>query len=259
MHVLLPVLIGIVLVSLPVSPIAASHIPRTDYGSTPGLGLEVFPGPAGAPVLVWITGGGWLLDLASTAQPFARTLASRGVTVVVPHYATGNAEAALADVAQAVKWARQLPGRGPLGLGGHSSGAQLAALAVALGRPPAVDSLLLVSGIYDLPGAVEDGGIAAQLVWEAFGPDRATWSSYSPTNCIQGPMPPTWIVHGTVDPDARLQRASAFAGQLVAAGTPVSWTAIPGVGHVESYEALLQQPALTDPLLAWLQTPPHRE
>ncbi len=175
------------------------------------------------------------------------------MTVVVPHYTMGNPAAAADDVVQATAWADQLPRRGPLTIGGHSSGATMAALVVDQGRTVQVDSMVLLSGLYDLPGAVADGGIAAQVVRRAFGSDEATWAANSPTQYVRAGLPPTWILHGTADNDASPARAEAFATQLGAVGTVVRWTPISGVGHIDSLPALALRPSLGDALVAWLR------
>jgi acetyl esterase/lipase len=236
-------------------PVAAAGpaAQQVSYGPGAQQTADLYAGPDGAPVLVWISGGGWVLDTVAATRPFAQHLADRGVTVVVPHYTMGNPAAAADDVVQATAWAAQLPGRGALTIGGHSSGATIAALVVDQGRTVPVDSVLLLSGLYDLPGAVTDGGIAAQLVRRAFGADEAIWAANSPTQYVRAGIPPTWVVHGTADTDVSVSRAQAFANQLEAAGTPVRWTPIQGVGHVDALPALALRPTLGDALLAWLR------
>jgi len=226
---------------------------QVTYGPAAHQTADLYPGPDGAPVLVWITGGGWVLDLVSAMRPFAQSVSDRGVTVVVPHYTQGNPAAAADDIVQATAWADQLPRRGALTIGGHSSGATLTALVVDQGRTVPVDSVILVSGLYDLPGAVADGGIAAQLVRRAFGSDQAAWVANSPNQYVRPGIPPTWVVHGAADTDASVSRAEAYAAQLGAAGTAVRWTSIQGVGHIDSLQALALRPTLGDALLAWLR------
>ncbi len=232
---------------------ASAAAQQVTYGPAAQQTADLYPGPDGAPVLLWITGGGWVLDAVPAARPFAQSLADRGVTVVVPRYTLGDPGAAADDVVQAIAWADQLPGRGALTIGGHSSGATMAALVVDQGRTAPVDSMLLVSGIFDLPGAVADGGIAAQIVRRAFGSDEATWAANSPSQYVHAGLPPTWIVHGTADNDASPARAEAFATQLEAVGTVVRWTPIAGAGHLDTLPALALRPTLADALVAWLR------
>jgi acetyl esterase/lipase len=248
-------LVGIIALAWgwPVAAAAGPAAQQVAYGPAAQQTADLYSGPEGAPVLVWISGGGWVLDTVASMRPFGQSLSDRGVTVVVPHYTMGSPDAAADDVVQATAWAAQLPGRGALTIGGHSSGATIVALVVDQGRTVPVDSVLLVSGLYDLPGAVTDGGIAAQLVRRAFGSDEATWVANSPNQYVRAGLPPTWVVHGSADTDASPARAAAFASQLEAAGTAVRWTAISGVGHVDSLPALALRPTLGDALLAWLR------
>ena len=213
---------------------------RISYGSGPAQVADLYAGPAGAPVLVWVTGGGWILFDFGIARPFASALQAANITVVVPSYTLGAPEAATRDLVQAVALAEGLPGRGRLTLGGHSAGAHLAAL-VALRNRASVDRLLLLSGVYDLPGTVRDGGLAAQLVRQAFGADPAVWMTYSPLSYVRADAPPTWVVQGAQDFDASAARAADFATRLREAGAPVRWSLLPGVGHLDTPQGLLAQ------------------
>lgn len=219
------------------------------YGDSAVQVPALYQGPPGAPVLVWVTGAGWVLNSPEIGRPFATTVQAAGVTVVVPQYTTRAPETAVADVERAVAFAARLPDRGRLILGGHSAGAQLAALAV-LRDHTSVDGLLLVSGIYDLPGTVQDGGIAAQLIQQAFGPDPAVWEARSPLAYVGSDVPPTWIVHGARDADVKPERAATFAQRLQEAGAPVTWTLLPDASHIDTPNALLRR---SDALLAFLR------
>lgn len=219
------------------------------YGDGPGQVAVLYQGPPGAPVLVWVTGTGWVMASPDIARPFASALQGAGVTVVLPQYTTGAPAAAVADVERALTFAAALPDRGPLILGGHSAGAQLAALAVLRDRVN-VDGLLLVSGMYDLPGTVQDGGVAARLVQQAFGADPAEWEAQSPLTYVRSDVPPTWVVHGARDTDVKPERAAAFAQRLQQAGARVTWTLLPDAGHVDSALALWRQ---RDTLLSFLR------
>jgi acetyl esterase/lipase len=219
------------------------------YGDTPVQVAALYEGPPGAPVLVWVTGAGWVVNSPEIGRPFASALQAAGVTVVVPQYTVQAPAAAVADVERAVAFAAGLPGRGPLVLGGHSAGAQLAALAV-LRDHVSVDGALLVSGIYDLPGTVQDGGIAAQLIRQAFGADPAVWEAQSPLAYVGPDLPPIWVVHGARDTDVQPERAATFARRLQEAGAPVTWTLLPDAGHIDTPLALARR---SDTLLTFLR------
>jgi acetyl esterase/lipase len=218
------------------APVQAQE--EVSYGGASGQVADLYA--AGAPVLVLVTGDGWISNEPAIARPFARALQAAGVTVLVPRYTVGAPAAAEADVAQAVSFAAQLPGRGRLTLGGHSAGAHLAAM-VGLDQTRDVGGLLLLSGIYDLPGAVQDGGIAAWLVQQAFGRDASVWQARSPQARVRAEAPATWIVHGASDRDVSPRRATAFATRLRETGSPVTLSLLPNTGHVETPLALLLQ------------------
>jgi arylformamidase len=220
------------------------------YGASPVQVAAFYEGGPGSPILVWVTGAGWVLNAPGSAGSFASMLQAAGITVLVPQYTAGAPEAAEADIARVVALARSLPDHGPLILGGHSAGAHMAAMAV-LRDQVKVDGLLLVSGIYDLPGTVQDGGLAAQLVQRAFGADPSEWWEESPLAYVEGSAPPTWVVHGALDSDVRPMRAATFATRMREAGAPVRWTLLAGAHHVDTPLALLRE---RDALLTFLQS-----
>src|SRR5688572_6419135 len=117
MLLFLNVLLASSLASSALAPAPVGAAGAISYGPAASQVADLYAGPEGAPVLVWVTGGGWMMDTVFAASPFAQGLANRGATVMVPHYTTRDPAAALADVAQAVAWADQVPGRGPLIVG----------------------------------------------------------------------------------------------------------------------------------------------
>ena len=232
-----------------VSPASAQQ--EVSYGSGSSQTAHLYAAGEGAPVLVWVTGGGWVLNDPAIARPFASALQAEGITVLVPRYTLGAPETAAADVVQAVAYADRLPGRGRLTLGGHSAGAHLAAL-VALDGRVSVDGLLFASGVYELAGTVQDGGLAAWLVQQAFGSSRARWESQSPQTYVRADVPPIWIVQGSRDTDTNPARAAAFAARLREVGAPVTQSTVPA-GHLDTPVALLRQ---RDELLTFLRSEP---
>jgi acetyl esterase/lipase len=231
------------------SPASAQQ--EVSYGSGAPQTAHLYAAGDGAPVLVWVTGGGWVINDPAIARPFASALQADGITVLVPRYTLGAPETAAADVVQAVAYADRLPGRGRLTLGGHSAGAHLAAL-VALDGRVNVDGLLLATGIYDLAGTVQDGGLAAWLVQQAFGSSAARWRSQSPQTHVRADVPPIWIVQGARDTDTNPARAVTFAARLREVGAPVTQSTVPA-GHLDTPQALLRQ---RDELLTFLRSGP---
>src|SRR3712207_5547184 len=100
-----------------VAPTAAQQ--QIMYGSEPHQRADLYAAGSGAPVLVLVTGGGWIRNDPSVARRFAATLQSAGITVLVPHYSLSAPDVAATDIARAVACAAGLPDRGTLPLGGH--------------------------------------------------------------------------------------------------------------------------------------------
>src|SRR5215213_6586779 len=120
----LALLLGMLLVVA--APTSAQQ--QVAYGPGGHQRADLYSAGEGAPVLVLVTGGGWIRNEPSVARPFATSLQSAGVTVLVPHYTLSAPNTAAEDIARAVTYAGELPERGRLTLGGHSAGAHLAAL-----------------------------------------------------------------------------------------------------------------------------------
>jgi arylformamidase len=222
------------------APAGARAQEQVAYGDGRGQVADLFLAGPGSPVFVLVTGQGWIQNDPSVARRFASILQAAGITVLVPHYTLRAPEQAVADVARAVVYAAQMPGRGRLTVGGHSAGAHLVAM-LALSQPRDIDGVVLMSGLYDLPGMVQDGGIAAWLVQQAFGANPGVWQSHSPVARVRGDTPTIWVVHGATDRDVSPQRASVFATRLREAGSPVALTIMPNVGHIELPATLITQ------------------
>lgn len=134
------------------------------YGDLKSQRLDVFaPASRGglAPVLVFFHGGAWVVGDKILCGGFAKMLAEKGFVVVNVNYRLfpeARFPAFVNDGALAVKWARREAeryGGDPqrLFLGGHSSGAHLAALLAMdiryLGTKADIQGLIGLAGPYD--------------------------------------------------------------------------------------------------------------
>lgn len=216
----------------------AGPIPLRIY--SPGAGEE---GAAARPVLVWFHGGGFVIGDLDTADPTARALAARSDAVVVsvdyrlaPEH---RFPAAVDDAMVAVQWvaehAPEIGGDGRrLAVGGHSAGANLAAvvsqLAKAAGGPelrlqilacPAVD----LAGDYASAHENAEGYFVttATMIWFAehylAGHDPET-PRVSPllASDLSG-LPPALVITAEYDP--LRDQGDAYAAALSAAGVDV--------------------------------------
>lgn len=244
---------------------ALAHLAATeDY--LPGVAVDVFlpESVTRAPVVVLIPGGGWQTADRDGLRPLADALADAGIAAFTATYRIGTDSARfpvpVADVVCAVDFAAARARRagltlGPVAVLGHSSGAQVAALAALAPRhfrrdcpyPPArIDGLIGLAGAYD-PIALRDLATAlfgvppeaAPGMWRAGTP--ATWASTNPRLTVL-------LAHGTADTTLPTSFSVRFAHQLRTSGHPVELRLVPGADHASIY-----RPDVVSKLIAgWL-------
>lgn len=223
---------------------AAATARAVSFGSHPLQTLDLYPGPEGGSVLLFVHGGGWsrgersmVNDLPAYATRHGLTLASTSYRLVPEVSAREAAE----DVAAAVARLKQnLPGR-PLFLLGHSAGAHLAALVgvdpVYLGAhglaPADIAGIILLDGAgYDATGDRGPGIVGRALgrrYEQAFGADAA---ALSPTLRVESgrAYPPYLIFHIGRRQDSAA-RSRALAEALVRAGGRAEVAVAPDDSH----------------------------
>ncbi len=195
------------------------------FGRHPRQRLDLYrptrPRPDGA-VLVFFYGGSWQAGERRLYRFVGQGLAARGWAVAIPDYRLFPEvrwREILADGAAAVAAARAAldPGRErPLVLAGHSAGAWIAAM-LALDPcrlPERPDALLGLAGPYDfLP-------LRSPVLVEGFGPGPPGPAS-QPVSYVDGPEPPTLLVHGSRDLTVLPRNSERLAAMLRAIGSPV--------------------------------------
>ena len=142
-----------------------SHHLDVSFGHTLAEHVDLYPAGEGAPVLVYVHGGFWVLRTAREFGFVARGPAFRGVTTVVTNYALCPAVTIDEEVRQtraAVAWAYRNArsfGGDPerLHVAGHSAGGHLVAMLLATDWPgdyglPAdiIKGATAISGLFDL-------------------------------------------------------------------------------------------------------------
>jgi len=240
----------------------------------PGLAAQVRV-PAGegpAPLIVMIPGGGWATADPTGLIPLANALARDGSTTSLITYRTTEAgstfPAAVDDVACAIRWSAQeatVLGRPPARVIvlGHSAGGHLASLVTFSGDefgsdcpapPVTVDGLIGLAGVYDT---------------DAYRAGLAGWMGVDPTgspDLWERVNPRAWLdrgaeelgdvrvllLHGDADTSVPLSETTQLAQGLVGAGVDVSTEVLPGLGHLEVFEAPNAEP----PIRAWMDAWP---
>ena len=206
------------------------------------LDLYLPPGdPEGAPVFVYIHGGGWVIGHSrQQGQPLLCHLAARGWIGVSVNYRLSprtRFPGHIEDVKRALRWVKHNIGEHGgdpsfVAVSGGSAGAHLASLltltAEARAFQPgfedetlAVQACVPLYGIYDFldrDGHFAHGGMR-MLLERLVMPTRQAadpegWSRASPRSWVHAGAPPFCVVHGTHDNMAPPAQARAFADAL---------------------------------------------
>jgi acetyl esterase len=217
-----------------------------------GVPCRLYATRTGAPVLVYLHGGGWCYGSIETVDRFCRRVADRsGCAVVSVGYRLAPEHvfpAALDDVETVLAYVRKEgvdlgldPSR--LAIGGDSAGGQLATVTARRQRDaatpldfqaliyPAIDPLT-ASESFDEVGSYGLDRASMKLAWETFVPDPAL--RFDPDVAplaaadLTG-MPSTLII--TAEYDALRDEGADYADALITAGVPVVHTRYMGVNH----------------------------
>jgi acetyl esterase/lipase len=217
-------------------------------------------GCAGAPVLLQIHGGGWMMgNKHEQALPLVYHLAARGWVVVTPNYALSPKARFpdhLVDCKRALAWVRRnIGGYGGdadfVAVTGGSAGGHLAALVALTANDPRlqpgfedVDTHVAAAvpfyGVYDFldrHGHKGDGGAMVRWLERTVMPgpsaqDPAVWDLASPIALLRRDAPPFFVLHGTHDSLASVEDARYFAERLRAVSAqPVVYAELPGAQH----------------------------
>ncbi|HER34571.1 MAG: alpha/beta hydrolase [Halothiobacillaceae bacterium] len=214
------------------------------------LALDVYRprGADDAPLVVFFWGGSWQTGDRSTYGFLGRTLASRGLVVMIPDYRTYPAvryPAFLHDSARAVAWAREHArdyGADPsrLSLLGHSAGAYNAAMLVADGRylEAAGGSRRWISAWAGLAGPYDFLPLKDAALKRIFEPAEPL-SSSQPINWVDREVPPTLLVVSADDPVVDPRNTERMAARLKALGRPVELLRVDNLRHAWLVVSLL--------------------
>jgi arylformamidase len=221
---------------------------RLSYGATPVEALDVYRGPDGAPIQIFIHGGAWRSGMAREWAFPADMFVHRGAHFVVPDFVSvteaGGALSAMADqVRGAIAWTYRNAGRfggdrDRIFLSGHSSGAHLAGAAITTdwkrsGLPAdLVKGAVLLSGMYDLKPV----RLSARSRYIHF--DDATEQALSPQRHLDRLHARLLVAYASLDSPEFQRQSREFAAAVHAAGKPVDLLVARGYNHFEAPETL---------------------
>ncbi|WP_067497066.1 alpha/beta hydrolase [Actinoplanes sp. TFC3] len=217
-----------------------------------GVPCRLYAARTGAPVFVYVHGGGWCYGSVETVDRLCRRIAERsGCAVLSVDYRLAPEHvhpAALEDVETALSWVRREgsglgvdPSR--LAIGGDSAGGQLATVAARRQRDaatpldyqvliyPAIDPMTASESYDEVAGNGLDRD-AMRLAWQTFVPHQA--DRFSPDVAplavpdLAG-MPPTLLI--TAEYDVLRDEGADYADALLSAEVPVVHVRYQGVNH----------------------------
>ncbi len=223
------------------------------YGPTDAETLDLFPAAApGAPLHLFVHGGAWRGGHKDSYSFLAETFVAAGAHYVALNF--GNIPDVrlpemAAQVRRAIAWlyrnARRFGGDPErLYLSGHSSGAHLAAVALATEWPAhgmpetVVKAALLASGMYDLRAPLLSARSAYVRV------TREEEDALSPLRHVGRIRCPVALAHGERESPEFRRQAADFAAALGAARLASEVIVGPGLNHFELLETLARRDGL---------------
>jgi acetyl esterase/lipase len=231
-------------------------LPDLAYGRDPRQVLDLYLPDSSAPrLLVFVHGGGWRGGDKRQYSALGELLAGFGYAVALPnhrlapqHPFPAQAEDIAAALACVLRYAPEsgIQPRGIL-LGGHSSGAHLAALLAVHpdlidGIPPCdIGGVIGISGVYDLTAYAA----ASDYLAPVFGADPAAWADASPVRHVGAGVPPFFLAFAEHDVPGAGEQAEAMAQALRRHGGFARVTAVPGRDHISILAGVR---SLLDPL-----------
>ena len=223
---------------------------RRAYGEAEIEGLDIFrAAQSRAPVFVFIHGGAWRAGTASQYSAPAETFVRAGVHFVVPDFSwvqdCGGDLLPIADqICRAIVWVYKNaasfggdPAR--LYIGGHSSGAHMAAVALTADWP----------GAYGVPADIAKGVMCSSGMYELAPVRLSHRSSYakftdemveklSPLRHLDRLRAPLIVSYGTDETPEFIRQARDFAAAVRDAGKPAELLVGENFSHMETPETL---------------------
>jgi acetyl esterase/lipase len=216
--------------------------------------------PTGAPVLVYIHGGAWMIgDKREQGLPLLYELARRGWVAVTINYRLSPGATwpdHIVDCKRALAWVREHIAEyggapGFLAVSGGSAGGHLAALVALTSGDPSfqpgfesadasVDACVPFYGVYDMTAgrgsSAYDQGLLTLLERRVFkrrlADDPGVFEGASPLHRVHPGAPPFFVIHGTNDTLVPVGDARAFVRALRAVSrAPVLYAELPYTQH----------------------------
>lgn len=260
--------------SAALSPVALLNAVAGSRRVTETTGLAFGPGardrldvysPAGAtgathPLLMFFYGGGWEAGDRRMFRFVGTALAARGIVTVIPDHGIYPATlfpGFVEDAARAMRWTVDNADRfggdpRRLVVGGHSSGAHIAAM-LALDRrwlaAEGLDPPSDIRGLVGLAGPYDFLPLRSPLLATIFGPEAGRAAS-QPINFVTPDACPSLLISGSDDTVVDPQNSARLAARLRQAGARAELKFYPRVGHELLVGAFARPLQWMNPVLA---------
>jgi arylformamidase len=195
-----------------------------------------------APIFIFLHGGRWRVAVANEYGFPAENFVRAGAHFIAPDFdwvqnVGGDLNVLAAQTRQAIEWVHSNaasfggdPNR--IWLGGHSSGAHLAGVALTTLQKDIVKGAVLLSGMYDLkPVRLSSRSSYVKM-------DDATEDALSPQRHIDRLHVPIVVMYGTRETPEFQRQSRDFAAAVKAAGKPVDVIVAENYVHMETVESL---------------------
>jgi acetyl esterase/lipase len=238
--------------------------------------------PAGAPVMVYVHGGGWVIgDKREQGKPMMYELVARGWVCVAINYRLSPKSAwpaHIVDVKRAIAWVKDNIGAyggdaSSIAISGGSAGGHLCALAALTPGDPvfqpgfedadtSLDACIPFYGVMDMTGSKEGTGrfgpgflelLEKRVMQTTFAEHPEVFEAASPTQRVRADAPPFFVLHGMNDTLVPVESARTFVEELRAVSqSPVAYAELPLAQHAFDVLASLRCQATTAGVAAFL-------
>ena len=216
---------------------------RVSYGPKDIEKLDIYRTTRpNAPVFIFLHGGRWRVAVANEYGFPAENFVRAGAHFIAPDFdwvqnVGGDLNVLAAQTRQAIEWVHSHaasfggdPNR--IWLGGHSSGAHLAGVALTTLQQDIVKGAVLLSGMYDLkPVRLSSRSSYVKI-------DDATENALSPQRHLDRLHVPIVVMYGTRETPEFQRQSRDFAAAVKAAGKPVDVIVAKDYVHMETVESL---------------------
>jgi acetyl esterase/lipase len=238
------------------------NIPYHDDHPRQLLDLYLPDGVEKFPVVVWVSGGGWVEGRNEWVAPVGKALREAGIGVAaVMHRLSPEVShpAHVEDVARGIGWVLDYIAEyggdlSRLAVGGHSAGAHLTALA-ALDPRYLGDRAGLIRGVLSLSGAMRITEELQKRFKNAFPGDAAALAAASPVSDVQPGVPPFLLLIAEDEQGHVVASSEEMRQTLKQQKVPMKYQIIPGRNHYDIAESIGSPgDATTQVLVDWLTT-----